>query len=277
MKPHRRSYLPIARVAGSPWRSYAAVVACFVLGLALGSPEVRAQVVNSAGFVLVRFWDGSNIINAGDNANNALRVNVVAGGAGGGNADLRVKDGSAAYQTVGVQTESATILHVPVRVQGTGANVAEPLNSAPAGTEYGLPTRQVGGLPSGTNNIGDVDVLTLPALTAGSNLIGNVKEIPQTACGSTVFSHALQAAPTSATNITTTTTCVKRVFIANTNATPQTILVQDNQGSPITAIPTTSIPGNSSALWDLGGVQLTAGIKVTAGGTGVTIAVLGFQ
>lgn len=30
-------------------------------------------------------------------------------------------------------------------------------------------------LPAGTNNIGDVDVLTLPSIPAGSNLIGNVK------------------------------------------------------------------------------------------------------
>lgn len=35
-------------------------------------------------FPIVRFWDGSSVVNAGDSANNALRVNVVAGGASGG-------------------------------------------------------------------------------------------------------------------------------------------------------------------------------------------------
>lgn len=35
-------------------------------------------------FVIARYWDGTNIINAGDNVNNALRVNIVAGAAGGG-------------------------------------------------------------------------------------------------------------------------------------------------------------------------------------------------
>lgn len=30
-------------------------------------------------------------------------------------------------------------------------------------------------IPSGTNNIGDVDVLTLPSLPAGGNVIGSVK------------------------------------------------------------------------------------------------------
>lgn len=33
-------------------------------------------------------------------------------------------------------------------------------------------------LPAGTNNIGDVDVLTLPALAAGTNTIGNVHLVP---------------------------------------------------------------------------------------------------
>jgi hypothetical protein len=37
-----------------------------------------------------------------------------------------------------------------------------------------LLTAQTGALPAGTNNIGDVDVLTLPALPAGTNNIGDV-------------------------------------------------------------------------------------------------------
>jgi hypothetical protein len=37
-----------------------------------------------------------------------------------------------------------------------------------------FPTVQTGALPAGTNNIGDVDVLTLPALPAGTNNIGDV-------------------------------------------------------------------------------------------------------
>lgn len=37
-----------------------------------------------------------------------------------------------------------------------------------------LETQQTGGLPAGTNNIGDVDVVTLPSLPAGTNNIGDV-------------------------------------------------------------------------------------------------------
>lgn len=37
-----------------------------------------------------------------------------------------------------------------------------------------LPVEQIGATPAGSNNIGDVDVLTLPALPTGSNVIGQV-------------------------------------------------------------------------------------------------------
>jgi hypothetical protein len=37
-----------------------------------------------------------------------------------------------------------------------------------------LPVAQTGAIPAGTNNIGDVDVLSLPALPAGTNSIGKV-------------------------------------------------------------------------------------------------------
>lgn len=46
------------------------------------------------------------------------------------------------------------------------------LAGAVAGTEFQVDI--VGALPAGTNNIGDVDVLTLPALSAGNNNIGDV-------------------------------------------------------------------------------------------------------
>lgn len=53
-------------------------------------------------------------------------------------------------------------------VQGIG----EPLGQGP-GSPTGTVT-VVGALPAGTNNIGDVDVLSLPALPAGTNNIGDV-------------------------------------------------------------------------------------------------------
>jgi hypothetical protein len=44
-----------------------------------------------------------------------------------------------------------------------------------------------GSLPSGTNNIGDVDVLTLPALATGTNTIGGTIPKPATSGGLSMF------------------------------------------------------------------------------------------
>jgi hypothetical protein len=255
------------------------VLGMFAVALAIvAAPLARAQMVQSSAFVLVRFWDGTNLINAGDNANNALRVNVVAGGAGGGNADLRVKDGSAALQSVGVQTESASILHVPVRFQGTGANVVEPLNSAPAGTEYSIPVRNI---PSGTQavsgNVGQTGTWTVQPGNTANTTPWLVKAVPGTPCGTTVFSQALAAVPTVEAAVTATTTCVIEVSFFNTNATAQVVSFKDNAGSPIVAINALSVPGNSSVVLPLHGLQFSSGVRWVAGGTGVTGAVWGMQ
>jgi len=96
--------------------------------------------------------DTSNtIVKPGDAANNAVRVNVVSGGAGGGVAQMQVRNSADTnWVNVGVGAETASMLHVPVRIQGTGANVVEPLNTSPTGTEYAVPTRNI---PSGTQPV----------------------------------------------------------------------------------------------------------------------------
>lgn len=101
--------------------------------------------------------------------------------------------------------------------------------------------------------------------------------IPKTACANTVFSQAWVAVPTANTAATSTTTCVDSLQFTNTNGSAQTITVTDNQGSPITAIATFSIPANSSVFFPMKGTQLTSGIKWQAGGTGITGAILGYQ
>jgi hypothetical protein len=60
----------------------------------------------------------------------------------------------------------------------------------PADTANGLDvdvTRIQAALPAGTNNIGDVDVLTLPALATGTNTIGNVGLAARTSGGWTPY------------------------------------------------------------------------------------------
>lgn len=64
--------------------------------------------------------------------------------------------------------------NVQLRVDANGALWVrdDVLDAAIAGSEIQVDV--VGALPAGTNNIGDVDVLTLPALPAGTNNIGDV-------------------------------------------------------------------------------------------------------
>jgi len=51
---------------------------------------------------------------------------------------------------------------------------ADGVNAGDVSTANALPTAVQTALPAGTNNIGDVDVLSLPALAAGTNNIGDV-------------------------------------------------------------------------------------------------------
>jgi hypothetical protein len=131
-------------------------------------------------------------------------------------------------------------------------------------------------LPAGNNNIGDVDVASLPAMPAGTNLIGKV--VPATTCGTTAVSQALAAVPTSSTAVFTSTTCVQTIFLNNTNATSQTVTVTDNAGTPVNGVgPAFVIPGLSNLVIPLYGVPFTSGLKWSAGGTGVTGGIFGYQ
>jgi hypothetical protein len=135
-------------------------------------------------------------------------------------------------------------------------------------TESGTWTVQPGNTPNTTAWKVDGSAVTQPVSGALA---------PKTACGTTVYSQAWTAVPTSSTAATSTTTCVVTLVFSNTNSSPQTVTVTDNQGSPITVINAFSIPANSEVNFVLGGSQLTSGIKWSAGGTGVTGAILGFQ
>jgi len=59
------------------------------------------------------------------------------------------------------------------------------------------------------------------SLPTGANVIGQVQTVPKTACGTTAFTPAWQAVPTSATSLTSTTSCVIAVIITNTNGAPR--------------------------------------------------------
>jgi hypothetical protein len=81
-------------------------------------------------------------------------------------------------------------------------------------------------IPAGTNNIGDVDVLTLPALAAGSNAIGSVgivEKVITTVAGtaSTSGDNTLVAAPGSGVKLV-----IVAFTIQNESTTATTILLK---------------------------------------------------
>ncbi len=104
-----------------------------------------------------------------------------------------------------------------------------------------------------------------------------VSSVPKTACGSTVFSQALVALPTTATAVAASTTCVVAIVINNTNSSAGTVTVSDNQATPINDILTFSIPAFSQLIQPLYGVAFTTGIKWNASATGFTGAIIGYQ
>ena len=115
------------------------------------------------------------------------------------------------------------------------------------------------------------------SLPTGANVIGQVQTIPKTACGTSAFTPAWQAMPTSTTSLTSTTSCVIAVIVTNTNAAAQTVTITDGQGTPVTIVSAFSVPANSQVTFPLYGSQLTSGIKWLAGGTGMTGTVVAYQ
>jgi hypothetical protein len=135
--------------------------------------------------------------------------------------------------------------------------------------------------PGTTNKVSigtDGTVALNAALPAGSNVIGVIKTVPSTTCGTTAVTQALAAVPTSSTAVFASTTCMVAAFFNNTNATAETVTLTDNAGTPVNGVgPAFSIPGLSNMTIPLYGVPFSSGVKWAAGGTGVTGGMVGYQ
>ena len=136
-----------------------------------GSITVDGTVAVS-GTVTVATHDVGSITTAvvpGTGATNLGKaIDAVAGATDTGVVSLAVRDDALSALTP-VEGD-----YVPHRVDANGALWVhdDALDAAISGSE--LQVDVVAALPTGTNNIGDVDVLTLPALPAGTNNIGDV-------------------------------------------------------------------------------------------------------
>jgi hypothetical protein len=158
-------------------------------------------------------------------------------------------------------------------------------------------------LPVGANVIGKVTIdQTTPGTTnlvsvsntgfnvtgslpAGSAVIGLVKTIPLTACGTTAYDSNPTLLPTAATAVTATTTCIVGIYLTNIDTVAHTVTVTDGStqcgGGVCTYVgPAFSIPGLSNMNIPLEGMKFTTGLKwnVTDASTNKVIGqAYGFQ
>ncbi len=129
-----------------------------------------------------------------------------------------------------------------------------------------VPISMAAGLAASANNIGDVDVLTLPALPAGTNEIGKVGLVPQTSGGLSTF-HLVSAASTNATNVKASAGQLFGYYIYNSNAAARKVVIHNTAGTPTAGagvILAIVIPGSSAANVEFtNGIAFATGIAIT--------------
>lgn len=85
-----------------------------------GHPIKPVPLFQLSTFAIVKGWDGSSVFNVGDAANLALRVNVVAGGAGGGTVTQGPGAGAATNFWNVRLTDGTSFLPLPAALGGSG-------------------------------------------------------------------------------------------------------------------------------------------------------------
>jgi hypothetical protein len=158
-------------------------------------------------------------------------------------------------------------------VDGDGDSCMDDTNAA-------LKTVVSTALPSGTNNIGDVDVLSLPALPAGSNNIGDVDVLtvpaPLSTSGNGTAATALRVTVASdSTGVLTvqqSTAANLKVDLSGTAANTTAILVKEQR--PATSS-VTSVAGSASSVSLLASTAGRFGACITNDSTAVLRVKLG--
>lgn len=176
-----------------------------------------------------------------------------------------------------IRTVDRTGVKTPVSLIDIGGAGAESLLSAanpmplgvlPAGSNNigDVDVLTLPALPAGSNNIGDVDVLSLPSLPTGTNTIGRVGLTPQTAGGLSA-SKTISGASTNATTVKASAGQLFGWYISNLNASPRYLKLYNKASNPTvgTDVPvmTLLLPGNSAGV--AGHVEMTNGIDFTTG------------
>lgn len=173
--------------------------------------------------------------------------------------DVDVLTVPAPLSTTGGGTE-ATALRVTIASDSTGLVSVD--DNGGSLTVDGTVTAN---LAAGTNNIGDVDVLTLPAIPTGTNSIGRVNPEPQTANGLSV-SRTISAATTNATVAKASAGQVYTIIAHNINAAVRYLKLYNKATAPTvgtdTPAMTLPVPANTAG----------AGFVLDTGGMGVAFS-----
>lgn len=150
-----------------------------------------------------------------------------------------------------------------ITVQGIASMTALLVNGS--GVTQPVSGTVTANLAAGTNNIGDVDVLSLPAIPTGTNSIGRVNPEPQTANGLSI-SRTLSAASTNATSVKGSAGQVYTVIAHNINAAVRYLKLYNKATAPTvgtdTPVMTLPIPANAAG----------AGFVLDTGGMGIAFA-----
>jgi len=149
-------------------------------------------------------------------------------------------------------------------------NVTLTQKSAPIGFFPSLATQPVSfpALPAGTNNIGDVDVLTLPALPAGTNLAADFgTQYRANATGAASRTQVISAGTTNATIVKGSAGRLLGWSVSNTNAAWRYVKLHNQSTSPTAGtgvVQTIAVPPNSTVNYSQeGGIAFTTGIGMT--------------
>lgn len=191
-------------------------------------------------------------------ANGALHVAqqgtvTISGTVDLGATDNGVLDAIAA-SVAAIDTDATTIIGHVDGIEGllttidtdTG-NIATSVATIAAAVSTEMQVDVVGALPAGTNNIGDVDVLSI---AAGTNSIGNVGLVPRTSGGMTIFrsldidesEEEIKATAGQVFSITAFNTTAAPLYLKFYNATAANVSV----GST-TPVLTFLVPGNADS------------------------------
>ena len=157
-----------------------------------------------------------------------------------------------------------------VTTVGTVSSVTAIANALPAGTNNigDVDVLSLPAIPAGTNNIGDVDVLTLPAIPTGTNVIGRVG-IDQTTPGTT---NLVALAANQSVNVAQINGVTTLMGNGATGTGSIRVTIADNNSAipTVTTVTTVSTVTNVSQF---GGVAI--GLNANTVGTGTLRTVLG--